>query len=540
MPDFPDNGFRKGSRSGKDSSSGKNGSSVKGSSSGKDNSSEKASSSAKDSGIRKIAPVEVPLSHPVADSGEQQSSGHNRFMLIGLVVSVLLALMVIFVLPELVKNPESPAVAVETIQPTPAKPLESPWQEAQLAKARRESQDILNQILEKQQFLEQKKVQLWAKDRFTQAMDTAAQGDIQYRQREFAESLATYGAALGSLTALENEIPQVIEDALTKGSMFLESGDAAAAAEQFERVLAIEPDHQQAGEGLQRSGNLDQVLQWVAQGRDLLEEQQLDEARKVFARAVELDPESKVAREGKSRVDQLILERDYNRAMSEGYRALEAGRLAEAEQAFSRAAKLRPEDRAAASALTQARNSSTQRRLNRLLASGAEAEGAEQWQQAVSIYQKILSSDASVIDARVGQLRAQARADLDSAIQKLLDNPLRLATPAVFSHGQQVLSDAKGVSNPGPRLQRQIRELQTTLKQAAEPVAVKLVSDNQTQVNLFKVGDLGNFNNKQLMLKPGNYVAMGVRPGYRDVRVEFQVTGENAIGPITIICNEPV
>jgi len=54
------------------------------------------------------------------------------------------------------------------------------------------------------------------------------------------------------------------------------------------------------------------------------------------------------------------------------------------------------------------------------------------------------------------------------------------------------------------------------------------------------VGELGTFNQKQIALKPGNYVAVGNRNGYRDVRVEFQVTQQGLSSPVVVVCKEPV
>jgi hypothetical protein len=69
---------------------------------------------------------------------------------------------------------------------------------------------------------------------------------------------------------------------------------------------------------------------------------------------------------------------------------------------------------------------------------------------------------------------------------------------------------------------------------------VQLVSDNLTEVTLYQVGVLGRFETHELMLKPGNYVAVGTRPGYRDVRAEFEVGFDGRSTPVTIACTEEV
>ena len=92
----------------------------------------------------------------------------------------------------------------------------------------------------------------------------------------------------------------------------------------------------------------------------------------------------------------------------------------------------------------------------------------------------------------------------------------------------------------GPRLEDQKKELSRLLKRAATPLPVRLISDNLTEVSVFKVGRFGTFANRHLELLPGNYVAVGIRPGYRDVRVEFRVAPEVDMVPIVVQCEEQI
>jgi len=71
-------------------------------------------------------------------------------------------------------------------------------------------------------------------------------------------------------------------------------------------------------------------------------------------------------------------------------------------------------------------------------------------------------------------------------------------------------------------------------------VDVLFLSDNQTQVVLFRVAELGRFDQLSVKLRPGKYVAAGTRNGFRDVRVEFIVTGNPMAEPIVVRCGEPV
>ena len=104
--------------------------------------------------------------------------GFQRVQLLAFLLLGLLLAGVVFLLPSMV----DPAM-VEDISETQAEPEkiiappDSPWNDAQLAKQRREAQEVLSKILDIQSKLEAKKVQLWAAESFVQAMQAAASGD---------------------------------------------------------------------------------------------------------------------------------------------------------------------------------------------------------------------------------------------------------------------------------------------------------------------------------------------------------------------------
>jgi hypothetical protein len=78
------------------------------------------------------------------------------------------------------------------------------------------------------------------------------------------------------------------------------------------------------------------------------------------------------------------------------------------------------------------------------------------------------------------------------------------------------------------------------LAEARTPVSVTLTSDNATEVNLYRVGRQGKFTSRQVTLRPGHYVVVGTRPGYRDVRVEFTLTAGGTAPTVQVQCTEPI
>ncbi len=129
---------------------------------------------------------------------------------------------------------------------------------------------------------------------------------------------------------------------------------------------------------------------------------------------------------------------------------------------------------------------------------------------------------------------------LHKRLDDLISDPDKLSAPSVMKDATVLVVDITRMPDIGPRLASQRDELSRLLKRAVTPVPVAIVSDNVTLVSVYKVGNLGNFMNKELTLRPGTYVAVGIRPGFRDVRLEFRVAPEIDMQPVVVRCEEQI
>jgi hypothetical protein len=166
------------------------------------------------------------------------------------------------------------------------------------------------------------------------------------------------------------------------------------------------------------------------------------------------------------------------------------------------------------------------------------AEAAEDWSAARNEYEAAQKLDPAVAFAVEGRPRATERRALDERLEGYLKRPDRLATEAVAREAEAVLGRAAEVEQPGPRLTRQVAALRAALAAAQTVVAVRLVSDGLTDVSVLRVARLGVFKEKALQLRPGNYVVVGTRKGYRDTRVVFEVAAGRTAAPVRVRCEE--
>jgi tetratricopeptide (TPR) repeat protein len=500
-------------------------------------------------------PFDVAQPTPPLQSAESVRTPQRapRWVLPALGGLLLIAVLVFFWLPDRVgpaapgsQDPAATSVAAEASQAMPAaKPAAtetdaSPWSEAQLAKLRKKAQDVLAELLDVQAGLEERGVQLWAAEEFTQASAIAMAGDELYKSREFEQATTRYEEALAAMLALEQGLPERMAALLEQARQAIESGDQQQADTTLDQAQLIEPGSAPLATLRQRAAVLPQLLPLLEQAAAAEQNGDLAGAQQSLQQATALDTQHLRARDELQRVTAAHRTQRFNDAMSEGYAALDEGRFDSARKAFRAAATLQEGSSEAASALQEVAVAETAYRLSRLKKSGQRLEDKEQWQQAVKAYEDAQQIDGNVLFAAEGLKRSRARAGLDKQFRKVLEQPQRLSDVSVANATEQLLRQAGKITPRGTLLDQQINQLNVLLQQANTPVAVTLLSDMETEVILLKVKKLGRFAQQELTLRPGTYTATGRRNGYRDVRQSFTVVHDGKPPAINVICTETI
>ncbi|MDP2562576.1 hypothetical protein [Psychrobium sp. 1_MG-2023] len=476
----------------------------------------------------------------------------RSYLLLVALLCLLLALYwVLFYLPTSDLIPAQQAIHTQPSQPTgalPAKRIEqSPWQDAQQAKLRRQAQDILSVILTQQTKLEAMGVTKWANLEYLEAINKAHAGDEHYQQQQFSIAIDTYQQVLTLFTAIEASSDEHFTRYLAAGEQALAQNNASLAKQKLTVALQINPNHQAATQAYDRSLVLDQVNTLINQGKVLVSEQKLIEAKTQFSKAIALDSHSQAAREQLQSTDLAITQRDFSAEMSKGYKQMHQHRyhtaikhFKQAKQLYATSANGVEQRTMAQQAITQSSNLLTQGRIDTFIAQAKVLEQQEAWQLVIEQYQQALSLDSSLITAKVGQLSAQARLQQQKQLNQIINKPLRLNNERIYqqslSHYQQALKTLQ----PGPKLAEQLVQVKYTLTQAKTPVSVKIDSDNYTDVTLYKVGNLGNFSTKTLTLTPGLYTIVGSRDGFQDVRHQFSINANEKNKTILVQCDKRV
>jgi tetratricopeptide (TPR) repeat protein len=463
------------------------------------------------------------------------------FQKVVVLVLAVIAVAVFLLLPQFVSEPWlAPETDVTEVSNSSAGADLTPSSRAQKTKFRQDAQFILAKILVLRDRLTEQQVSQWASFEFGQALQEIEQGDEQYRLAEYQQALQRYQSALGQLEALTASAEQKLAQAKTDAAAALQAGQLAAATAAVELAVAIGPEQPEVQQLQARLAVLPELLALLQQGGTLQQQGELQAASQAIAQAAKLDPLHQQASEALAAIAVAITDRQFNQAMSSGYRALDADQFERAATAFQQAAKVYPDNPAVEQARGQLQSRQSQLWTSQQFAKAKQFEQREQWSQAVAVYQQMLATEPTLTEVAARKIPAKVRASLDEQLQKTLQEPLKLSYRSNFNNAVVLLADVRGISQPGERLRGQIASLDELINRSQTPVDVVFQSDALTDVTLYRVSKLGFFEQKTLTLKAGSYTVAGSRKGFRDVRVNFTVNGEPLERPIVVRCTEPI
>lgn len=408
------------------------------------------------------------------------------------------------------------------------------------AQVKAATDEALGDLLSRLERLRYRGIERWGGQPYLDAMDRYATGDQAYVNRNYAAAGDHYRAVIRMLDPFFDRINDEFNAAMQAGRAAFERQDHREAIRYYDLAVAITPGNPQAEQGLARARSLEAVLQLMERGTSLEKNLEFDAARQAYSNVLELDAAWQPAKDGLLRVDRALEQLSFEQRMTEGFNALGANNLDSAQAAFEAAKGMRPSSDQPVDGLLQVDQARRLARIQALEASAAQHEQNEQWEAAVETYRDALSVDSDLQFAKDGLQRASQRAAIHNQLQTYIENPDSLSQPQTMQQATRMLLDLSRIDPTGPRLADQKEALARLLKRAATPLPVQLVSDNETEVTIFRVGELGSFGQRQLELRPGTYVAMGSRAGYRDVRLEFRVAPEIEMKPIVVQCEERI
>ena len=363
------------------------------------------------------------------------------------------------------------------------------------------------------------------------------EADTALMEKEYLAAQEKYLSAIAVARELAGQTQQAYTHALAKGQTALQEGDGQGAEQQFRIALMIDPTSELAQNGLERARVTEEVMQLLLSGKAHEEKGDDAFAYADYQEALRRDPQSNKAQLALNRVRDRIKNESFHQLMSEGLAAYHKNDYGQAKKKLLKARSLEPASHEVQSALEQVDQAILLSRIKTLESKALKAEKEEQWDEALQSYQEVLKIDPTIQFAVRGKERANQQIGFDQRIAFFLRDPDTLGSDLQLENAKDLIRDLEGLSTKGARRTSDLAALKRIVSAAQIPVEMTIESDNQTEVAVYKVGKLGRFSRRTLILRQGTYTVVGARDGYQDVRHQVVIAPGQQPFSISVICN---
>lgn len=389
--------------------------------------------------------------------------------------------------------------------------------------------------------LSKKNVEVWNNDLFNKVSNSFEIANRSFMAKKYSKSLEELTISKKMIDKLIHESEIILKNGIELGFKLLLRGESEDATEKFKEAALIEKDNAKVMEGLYRSEVYSGIILKINKGQELIKLNQLDEAQKEITGAYLLDQKNPEAQKSFKFINNLILDRNFSKAIYIGQRAINDLDEKKGIPAFRSALKMKPNSIIAKKGLEKILLIAKQNIIKNSIIKGQKFEKQESWVEALNSYQTALDEDKNILLAQEGFNRVSKIQDIKKRVEFYLSNSDRLSQPKILSDALNLNQESEDMINEwglGSEFIGLKNSLYNLIGEMSEPIAVHFFSDNKTIIQITRIGEFGPFSNQELFLKPGNYEIIGRRKGFVEKRYIFKVGGfENSI---EIICDEPI
>ncbi len=411
---------------------------------------------------------------------------------------------------------------------------------ARIAHEKDKAEQILADFLQAKKELEAQGVAAWGGELYDRMIQCSKAADAFFINEEYGAASEKYVEAIALLNGLSDGMDNALRGILNQGQLALEEGDGNLAQHLFRTALMIDSENTVARHNLERAKNIETVIRLIASGEKHEEDNNFAFAYTDYQKAVGLDPESEKARSALNRVKAIIADEEFQQVMSSGFAALDTNDYERARSLFLKAQSFRAGSPEVNDALAQVDAAILLARVEDLRKKALAAEASEDWEQSLRLYQEVLKMDDSIQVAIRGEERSRKRSQLEKRMNYYLQKPEVLESDDYLEKAIRLVDEAEKVQPKGPRFSGQLEKLAAEVASAQMPVALILESDSMTDVVIYKVGELGRFENRELNLRPGTYTILGTRNGFKDVRQKISVKAGQSPIRVIVKCSKKI
>ena len=493
-----------------------------------------------------LAGSPVTTDGPAPSAPPPKSGWEPKTLLIGFAL-VILAGFIFWVLPDLV-GPQNNRQTQVDINPAAADTPTVVTKQAPIATAKakiiaEQAEALAETFLRKLIALEDLGLALWDPNALAQINQEAMAADDAYRAGEAQTALALYTQLLATVTELEADLPDRRAENLAQAQQALSEADDRNALKFWEIAAQLNPQKVEVQSTWQAVQQIPTISALMSEADIAERAGQVEDANTILREATALFPDWAPSQKAATRVQQILIRKQFQSSMSLGFTALSEGSYDAAIRAFERATSIDPNASAAQDGLEQVRQAQLKEQIQALFIEAQEAETQGRWLDAKAAYEAARSLAPNLTDLTARIETIDARIALAAALTQILADPARLQSDTELNQARDLAITISQLPPPVGDLQASLPVLTRMLSHARRALTLTLTSDGQTTVTVLRLGQdgrLGQIMETRLTLFPGRYVVTGSRRGYKDVRHELTLSSDTPNPTLTVVCDEPI
>ena len=493
-----------------------------------------------------LAGSTVATAGPAPSAPPPKSGWEPKTLLIGFAL-VILAGFIFWVLPDLV-GPQNNRQTQVDINPAAADTPTVVTKQAPIANAKakiiaEQAEALAETFLRELIALEDLGLALWDPNALAQINQEAMAADDAYRAGEAQTALALYTQLLATVTELEAGLPDRRAENLAQAQQALSEADDRNALKFWEIAAQLNPQKVEVQSTWQAVQQIPTISALMSEADIAERAGQVEAANTILREATALFPDWAPSQKAATRIQQILIRKQFQSSMSLGFTALSEGSYDAAIRAFERATSIDPNASAAQDGLEQVRQAQLKEQIQALFIEAQEAETQGRWLDAKAAYEAARSLAPNLTDLTARIETIAARIALAAALTQILADPARLQSDTELNQARDLAITISQLPPPVGDLQASLPVLTRMLSHARRALTLTLTSDGQTTVTVLRLGQdgrLGQIMETKLTLFPGRYVVTGSRRGYKDVRHELTLSSDTPNPTLTVVCDEPI
>ena len=308
----------------------------------------------------------------------------------------------------------------------------------------------------------------------------------------------------------------------------------------IERALFLRPDSQEARHLGNEISKLPEMLKLLDDVEVAKSENNTQIEYDLLTKVLRFQPERISAKKRVGFLARKIQEHRYTVAINKGLRYVKDKHLSKAQKQLTIASKIHPKRDETLLLIQAVTYLEKDQKTQSFIAKANDASVSDNWALSRDLFGKAKVIQPNNSDAVEGYELSVSIIAANDLLSKFIDYPHRLSSMKIIKAATLAIGQAVPMAEYSHSLSKKSHELSEYIKAYSKMVYVQIISDEQTYISVRGVGQVGVIREKIIQLRPGKYMFVGKRKGYKSKLVRVVIPLGDPQFQIKLVCDERV